>query len=320
MIDRDPRGAAPVRPRLTAPRRLATLVVESAIFTACIVSHRAALAAPAIDPAVVELYKEARALVAEGKWDEGCPKFDQAMAKQPTTSILINVGDCHAHQGKLAKAMDDYEVARELNRDTDDEGRRVALASEIELRVKKLAPRIPMLRIIVENPVEGMVIECDGALIEPDKIGIDIPVDPGPHTITADAAGFEAAPRQITLAEADRQRVTLKLTRRSFASQHRLSIVLGVGALAFAGAGGGLTAWRASTESSLPQLCAQGPEPCQRARTDLDTGTIGMVAAFAAAGAAAGAAVLVFTVAERPKAPRVTAAVTGSFGSVAVTW
>jgi hypothetical protein len=282
-------------------------------------SARADKPASTPDPAVVELYQEARTLVKAGRWDEACPKFEAAMLKQPTASILINVGDCHAHQGKLAKAMEDYDVARELNRLTLEEARRVALASEIELRVKKLATRIPMLRILVENAVTDMVI--DGNSLDEDKIGVDVPLDPGAHAVTAEATGFEAAPQQVTLKEGARERVTLRFVPRSFASQHRASISLAAGAVALAGAGAALGGWTMSTHGSLSELCKGGTTAeCAGARSDLQTGAVATNVAFATAGAVAGAAILVLVVAELPKAPKVQASISGTFATVSVTW
>lgn len=305
-------------PLSPARHRSAVLAAGAAL---AIAAPRSASAAPPPDPAVVELYREARELVNAGKWDEGCPKFEQAMAKQPTASILINIGDCHVHQGKLAKAMEDYDIARELNRETKDEGRRVALTSEIELRVKKLAPRIPVLRVIVENAASDMVVRCDGDELSADEIGVDVPLDPGAHVLTAEAAGFEAAPQQITLKEGARERVTLRLVRRSFASQHRASIALTAGGIALAGAGAALAGWTVSTHGSLSEVCRTGtPADCAGARSDVNTGSIATTVAFAAAGAVAGAAVIVFVTAERPKAPKVQASISGTFATVGVTW
>lgn len=313
-----PRGSRPAPPRARLAR-IAAGALALALVTPRSASADGAPRAP--DPAVVELYREARELVNAGRWDEACPKFEQAMARQPTASILINVGDCHVHHGKLAKAMEAYDIARELNRETKDEGRRVALTSEIELRAKKLAPRIPMLRIIVENPVTDMVIRCDGDDLEAEKIGVDIPVDPGAHVVTGEATGYEAAPRTVTLKEGARERVTLQLVRRSFASQHRASIGLAVGAVALAGAGAALAGWTAGAQGSLTETCKTGaPSECRGLRSDIETGSLSTNIAFAAAGAVAGAAVLVFVVAERPKAPKVQASISGTFATVGVTW
>lgn len=312
------------RPAIAAVRRRwRALAAAGALGLVALAAPRAARAGNPrpVDPEVVDLYKQARELVNAGRWEEGCPKFQAAMAKQPTASILINVGDCHVHQGKLAKAMEDYDVARELNRETQDEGRRVALASEIDVRVKKLAPRIPALRIIIENAVADMVVRCDGDGLDADRIGVDIPLDPGTHVVTAEAADFEAAPQQVTLKEGARERVTLRLVRRSFVSQHRASIGLATGAVALAGAGAALAGWTVATHGSQQEICKTGTAAeCRGARGDVELGAISTNVAFATAGAVAVTAVLVFVVAERPKAPKVQASISGTFATVGVTW
>ncbi|MEZ4296767.1 MAG: tetratricopeptide repeat protein [Polyangiaceae bacterium] len=264
-------------------------------------------APPAPDAEVVDLYREARALVNQGRWDEACPRFDRAMAKQPTASILINVGDCHAHEGKLARALEDYEVARELNRETREPARRVALASEIDLRLKKLTPRIPKLRIAIASAVTGMVVRCDGEPIDPDKLGADLSLDPGPHLITAEAPGFESDPQRLTLEEATSASVTIRFTPRSFGSLYRTTLVLGATTLALAGAGAALAGWTATAGAN-------------GSRDDVTTGTVATGVVFGAAGAAAGATLLVLTLVELPAAPKVQAYLAGPTATLRVIW
>jgi hypothetical protein len=217
--------------------------------------------------------------------------------------------------------MEDFDTARELNRETPDEARRTALAAEIEQRVKKLGPRIPRLRVIVENPVAEMVVRCDGERLDADEIGVPVLLDPGVHVLTAEAAGFDAEPQRVTLKEEEQARVTLRFTPRSFASQHKLSLGLALGGVALAGAGAGLAAWTASSHAELSEICrTMGAAACRSTMADLDTKAILTNVAFAAAGVAAASAVVVFAVAERPQGPKVQASIRGTFATVGVAW
>ncbi len=197
-----------------------------------------------------------------GRWDEACPKFEQAMAKQPTASILVNVGDCHAHDGELAQALDDYAVARELNRDTRDEGRRAAINAEIDAREKALSPRVPRLRVVVENPVAGMVVRRNGEVIPDDTFGADVAVDPGAYEVTAEAPGHEAfAAEGGAREEGATERVTIRFDASSFAAHHTVaSLAVAGGAVALAGAGAGLAGWTAATHASLGEVCVRAKE------------------------------------------------------------
>lgn len=303
------------RARVAAGGALAALLLTPVASSADTPSARAP------DPKVVELYREARELVNAGRWDKACPKFEQAMAKQPTASILVNVGDCHAHDGKLAQALDDYAVARELNRDTRDEARRAAITAEIDAREKALAPRVPRLRVVVENPVAGMVVRRNGEVIADDSFGADVAVDPGAYEVTAEAPGHSAAPRAITLKEGSRERVTIRFERSSFASQHVASLVVAGGAVALAGAGAALGGWTAATHASLGDVCRTGKEAaCLERKDTLNMGSIATNVALGAAGAAAIGAVLVFVLAERPGGAGARVAISGTGASLRVAW
>jgi hypothetical protein len=278
-------------------------------------------ASQAPDPKVVELYREARELVNAGRWDEACPKFEQAMGKQPTASILVNVGDCHAHFGKLAQALDDYAVARELNRDTRDEARRAALTAEIDAREGALSPRVPRLRVVIESPAPGMVVRRNGEVIPSDLLGAEVAVDPGTYDFTAEAPGHTAAPRRIALKEGARERVTIRFERRSFAEAHVASLSIAGGAGLLAGAGAALAGWTVSTHASLAEVCRTGEEPaCAERKDTVASGALVTNVAFGAAGAAALAAVLVFALAERPGGAAATVAISGTGASLRVAW
>lgn len=319
----DRRGRAAARGALSASLLALLALLAPAAARADAPAARAArpTTSRAPDPEVVQLYREARELVNAGRWDEGCPKFERAMAKQPTASILVNVGDCHARAGKLAQALDDYTVARELNRDTHDEARRAAIAAEIDAREKALSPRVPRLRVAVEEPVAGMVLRRNGEAIPDDLLGAEIAVDPGAHEVTAEAPGHTAAPWRIVLKEGARERVTIRFERSSFVSAHAASLAVAGGAVALAGAGAALAGWTASTHASLGEVCRTGKETaCADRKETVHTGAIAANVAFGVAGAAAVSAVLVFVLAERPRGASAQVAISGTGASLRVAW
>ncbi len=284
-------------------------------------AHATAAPSAAPDPVVVELYKTGRELVNAGRWDEGCPKFDRAMEKQPTAAILINVGDCREHAGKLAGALEAFEIAQTLNKETHDPVRRNALVTEIEQRIAKLTPRVPTLRIVIENPAPQMVVHKNSDVVPEDLLGTDMPVDPGTYEVSAEAPSQTAPGVRITLKEGGSERVTLRLVPRSFIAEHKLSVAtLGFAVLA-AGAGGAFAAWTTETHGSLSDVCKSGAEkPCLDAKSSIETGSLATNIAFGVAGAAAITAALVFTLGERPKSPQIKVMLSGPGAQIRVNW
>ena len=55
-------------------------------------------------PALV-LFKEARALVGDGKYAEACPKFEQSLALEVGVGTQFNLADCWEHIGRTASAQ-----------------------------------------------------------------------------------------------------------------------------------------------------------------------------------------------------------------------
>src|SRR5689334_6286435 len=50
------------------------------------------------------LFRSGRGLVAEGKYEQACPKFEQSLKLDPGLGTKFNLADCYEHLGKTATA------------------------------------------------------------------------------------------------------------------------------------------------------------------------------------------------------------------------
>lgn len=191
-----------------ARRALAACVIASLLAPAA----RASAEDKPKDPAAAEvLYHRGRALVGEGNWAEGCPKFQASMELNPAPSTLINIAMCHEHEGKLGQAIADYRRALQLNQDTLGSKRKKDLEKVATDGIAALEPRLARVRVVLKERPEGTRVTRDGQELPLPTLGEEIPLDPGEHAFEAWAPGFRKADKQVKLAEGEAATVELVL-------------------------------------------------------------------------------------------------------------
>ena len=154
----------------------------------CLALSKPVLAQTETRAAVAEaLYRQARDLMAAGKYEEACPKFAQSQQLDPATGTLLNLAACHEKQGRLATAWLEYSDALVAAR-RDAREDRVEYARQ---RAQELEPKLSRLTLLLAPDADtpGLTIELDGASVGRAVIGAPTPVDPGKHSVRAVAPG-----------------------------------------------------------------------------------------------------------------------------------
>lgn len=148
------------------------------------VSMWPALARSAEDEAASRaLFAEGRRLAATGDYVHACPKFEDSYRLAPGIGTSFNLADCLEHLGRTASAWArflDVAAATKAAGQTDREEVARARASALE-------PQLARLTVVVRQPVDGLVVKRDAAVVGEAAWGVPVPVDPGPHTIEATA-------------------------------------------------------------------------------------------------------------------------------------
>lgn len=151
------------------------------------------------------LFREARDLMAQGKYLEACPMFEHAQKLDPTAGTLLNLASCREKAGQLATAWSVFlEVERQLRGAADANGK--SLHDVAQARAAAIEPRISHLTLAVAEAakVPGLEVRRDAELVDPIVWNRAIPIDGGTYTIRATAPGRQAWTTTVTIAnEAD---------------------------------------------------------------------------------------------------------------------
>jgi len=134
-----------------------------------------------------QMFSDGKKLMAEGKFDEACPKLAESQRLDPGGGTILNLAVCHENQGHFASAWSEFKEALGLAR-TDGRRDREQLAQE---HLAQVEPRVSHLTFAVEPnaSVAGFTIKLDGQAIGQAAWSSALPVDPGAHDVVASAPG-----------------------------------------------------------------------------------------------------------------------------------
>lgn len=217
------------------------------IFSACTIVPFSARAGDAAAADV--LFKQAKALAAEKRFAEACPKFETSYNLDKTVGTLMNLADCHENIGRIATAWSEWNTAYEILKREGD--KRESYASG---RRDALAPRLPYLRIDIKTTAENIEIFRGETRIEEGAYNTALPVDPGPQVLMVRRGGLVLKEERIVAVEGKTQAISFDLaalaaaapkeppstkTQPASSTMRTTGIVLaGAGGLALAIAGG----------------------------------------------------------------------------------
>ncbi|WP_437765857.1 bacterial transcriptional activator domain-containing protein [Sorangium sp. So ce764] len=136
---------------------------------------------------VLALYQAATRLLEAGRVAEACAMLEQGRTLDPTAlNLLLRLGECLARTGRTAGAWNVFSETAAIAKSAGDPraARAAALAAALEPRLSRMAIAVPP-----GSAAPGLEIRRNGVLLLPSQWGQALPVDPGTHTIEAQAPG-----------------------------------------------------------------------------------------------------------------------------------
>jgi hypothetical protein len=141
-----------------------------------------------------QMFAQGLAAAERAAWPEAADRFARAYALRPTPEIAYDLSTAMAEMGRLVAASE------LLRRIAGDGGAPSAVRRAAETRLAELLPRLGALRVRVGAITPGMLPTLDGQPLEPARLDVAIPVDPGVHRLELTRAG-RAAARLVSVGE-----------------------------------------------------------------------------------------------------------------------
>lgn len=148
------------------------------------------------------LFRQGLSLEAAGDFAGALTKFEQVGRVKLTHQVRFHMGRCKAELGRLNEALGDYRLA-----EYEAEGSKEL--PEISAAREKLEARVPKLVITRGEGAEGSRIELDGVELGEAKLGADVAVDPGPHTLVVRLPNKQRFELQVTVSEGESKEVEI---------------------------------------------------------------------------------------------------------------
>ncbi len=155
-------------------------------------------------------FQKALELEHAGNWGEALKLFRDVGQIKMTPQVRYHIATCEENLGQLVAALGGYDLAL-----AQAEGMHPDFIAEVQGSIDELKARIPKLVVERAEGSEAARIKLDGVQLGESSIGSETPVDPGPHTVTASAPGFEDYQKTVTVSEGAVEVVSVELTKQA---------------------------------------------------------------------------------------------------------
>jgi len=218
-------------------------------------------------------FQRAIELEQAGNYSTALEQFRDVGQVRMTPQVRFHIASCEEKLGRLVTALGGYQLAFA---DADSVGE--DFKAEVNAAVSRLQASIPKLVIQRGAGAEAAEIQLDGVALGASSVGVPVPLDPGPHAISAKAPG--ALPFNQTVTILENEQKTVDVTLAPEPQEARPAVVInegpplekgnprlvpyvigGVGIASLIGSGV-LFAMRQSTLHDLEAVCGPNRDAC----------------------------------------------------------
>jgi hypothetical protein len=146
-------------------------------------------------PTADALAEAASELIRKGDYRQACANYHKSARLDPNTRRYLKLAECQERVGMTASAWLTFAEARDRAEERGEKDL-AAIARQSAGRLEGALIRVAIVAPEASE-VAGLEIRRDGALVPPAALGVAVPIDPGPHVITAKAPGRQTWSTQI---------------------------------------------------------------------------------------------------------------------------
>jgi hypothetical protein len=149
-----------------------------------------------------ELFQQGYQLQQSGHYTEALDKFSRAQMVFSAPTNLLHIAECQAQLGLLVEAAETYRGLISLTLPANAPAAFRAAQTQGEAEIQQVEARVPKVRIEV-TPVSppGLAVTIDDQPMNTALVGVDRPIDPGPHKIAVVASGYGRAEKTVVIRE-----------------------------------------------------------------------------------------------------------------------
>ncbi|WP_433935379.1 PEGA domain-containing protein [Sorangium cellulosum] len=151
-------------------------------------------------------FQQATELEQAGNWAAALQQFREVGQVRMTPQVRFHIAVCEENLGRLVAALGGYELALA---EADAVG--ADFRAEVEQAIGRLRARIPKLVIVRGKGASSAAMALDGVALGGTSIGVEVPLDPGPHALTAKAPNHKPFQETVELKEGGVTRVEVTL-------------------------------------------------------------------------------------------------------------
>jgi hypothetical protein len=153
-------------------------------------------------------FQQATELEQAGQYTAAIELFREVGQVRMTAQVRYHIAFCEEKLGRLVAALGGYELAQAQASEVGP-----TFEKEVAGRIEDLKSRIPKLVIKRGKESRAANIELDGIKLGQSSIGVEMPADPGPHTVIAKAPGYQTFTQTVEVAETDVKEIVVELVK-----------------------------------------------------------------------------------------------------------